>query len=203
MHPDNIATVGGLDMDYMGFIFYPKSKRFVDENIQKIDFENLPKQIRKTAVFVNESIDNISTILQQFPLDAVQLHGSETPDYCGKLQQKGVRVIKAFAVAEHFDFKVTEAYSEVADFFLFDTPTQGFGGSGEVFNWQILENYNGETPFFLSGGIGMHNIEHALAFQHPKLYGIDLNSRLETQPGLKDPKLVQLIINTIRNYERI
>ncbi|MBN2805777.1 MAG: phosphoribosylanthranilate isomerase, partial [Prolixibacteraceae bacterium] len=133
---------------------------------------------------------------QQFHLDALQLHGSETPELCQKLKAKGFRIIKAFNLSKQNDF---EAHAPFCDFFLFDTPSEQHGGTGAKFDWSLLENYQGKTPFLLSGGIGPDDAEEVLQIQHPKLAGIDINSKFEISPGIKDTKQIERFIIQINH----
>ena len=199
--PENIASVASSEVDYMGFIFYRDSKRFVGENFNEASLECIPKNIQKIAVFVNESVTAIHKIAVKYDFDCIQLHGSESPTHCKALKVLGYTVIKAFPMDKNFNFKILKAYELVADYYLFDTPTCSFGGSGNTFSWQLLDQYDGATPFFLSGGLGLHNIYKVLKVCHPRLYGLDFNSCLEIKPGLKDIKEVQLIIHKIKKNE--
>lgn len=180
--------VDSLDgqVDFIGFIFYEKSKRFVT-TIPSIE------GAQKTGVFVNESIEEIVSQIEKHTLDVVQLHGNETPEMCAILKQE-VTVIKAFGVNRSFDFAHTGAYSGKVDYFLFDTKTDLHGGSGKQFDWSVLSKYQGTTPFFLSGGINSESVESIRALDHSKLVGVDLNSGFEHAPGNKDvSKLKQFI----------
>lgn len=173
-------------VDFMGFIFYENSKRFV-ESTPKVQYA------LKIGVFVNALLDEVKDHIRAHALDAVQLHGHESPEMCAQLKQK-VKVIKAFGVNETFDFHSTTAYNEHADYFLFDTKTQLHGGSGNQFDWSLLANYHGTTPFFLSGGIHPKSMEGLKNLRHPQLVGIDLNSGFEQSPGDKIvPELIQFI----------
>ena len=178
----------------MGFIFYPKSPRYA-EPLDIKTLEALPPTIKKIGVFVNEDIENILTIAYKYKLDGLQLHGTELVDMCRKLKKLGYLVIKAFPIAEAYNFKVTKAYEGVCDYFLFDTKTDAYGGSGVKFNWQILKGYKGETPFLLSGGIAVDDAEAIRKIEHPLFAGIDLNSKFELKPGLKNISLLKEFIS--------
>lgn len=195
-YPDNIQAVSALKPDFMGFIFYPKSPRYA-EPLDGKALSFLSPKTKKIGVFVNENMENILTIAYRYKLDGMQLHGSELEDMCSKLKSLRYTVIKAFPIAEAYNFKVTKAYEEVCDYFLFDTKTEGYGGSGIKFNWQILKEYKGETPFLLSGGIESDDIEALQKIDHPKLAGIDLNSKFELKPGLKDVPLLKEFISKL------
>lgn len=146
--PENIIEIGQLQPDYMGFIFYPKSKRFISEDFSMSSIKNLPKSIKKTGVFVNETIETILKKVCKYELNVVQLHGSESVVECQILKENNLEVIKAFSIDETFDFDVLESYQSVCDYFLFDTKSTGYGGSGKTFDWQLLEKYLLEKPFF-------------------------------------------------------
>lgn len=179
----NREAVEKLPVDLLGFIFYPKSKRFVGENTDPGLFHSTKT---KVAVFVDENAFEILGLTKNFGFGFVQLHGKENPKTCRLLKTQGLKVIKAFNLNEDFDFLSLEAYQKSVDFFLFDTKTDLPGGSGKKFNWEILENYSGKVPFFLSGGIGPEDVEAIRSLQHPQLFGIDLNSGFEEEPGVKN-----------------
>src|SRR5690554_959451 len=189
---ENIIQIKELAPDYLGFIFYPKSPRYV-ETLDESLLSLLPP-IKKTAVFVNATLDEVTTIIKQYSFEAIQLHGNEYPDYCSKIKKEGAEIIKAFGIHEMFDWKLLESYLDVVDYFLFDTYTSAHGGSGKMFNWEVLKEYPFEKPYFLSGGIGPENIESALAVQDERLYGLDLNSRFELSPGLKNIELLKTVL---------
>jgi phosphoribosylanthranilate isomerase len=180
--PDNIAALSALQPDYMGFIFWAPSSRYVSEVTPVLD-----KSIKKTGVFVDASVDYIQSSISEHQLQAVQLHGEETPSYCQLVQGFGIEVIKAFSVKDAFDFSMLEAYENSCDFFLFDTKGALPGGNGYTFDWSLLKEYPSQKPFFLSGGIGLENtqeIKELLNTDLP-LYAVDVNSKFEVTPGLK------------------
>ncbi len=188
--PENIRAVAALKPDFMGFIFYPKSPRFA-EPLDVSVLNTLPPTIKKIGVFVNENLENILTIIYKYNLDGVQLHGTELVKMCRELRKAGYIVIKAFPTAAAYNFRVTKAYEGVCDYFLFDTKTDAYGGSGVKFNWAMLDEYKGETPFLLSGGIAADDEEAILKIEHPKFAGVDLNSKFEVKPGEKNVKLLK------------
>ena len=178
----NIAALSELQPDYMGFIFWAPSSRYVSELTPELN-----PSIKKTGVFVDASVDYIQSSIQNHQLHAIQLHGEETPKYCQLIQRFGVEVIKAFSVKDTFDFNSLAAYENSCDFFLFDTKGALPGGNGYIFDWSILKNYPSQKPFFLSGGIGLENtqeIKELLNTDLP-LYAIDVNSKFEIAPGIK------------------
>lgn len=187
---DNIASLLTLSPDRVGFILYPPSKRYVGEEFcmeeAVPDIECGSESYQRVGVFVNSSVDNIVDIAKRNIISSVQLHGSESPEECAKLINSGLEVIKAFSVDNSFDFSTTEAYNNCCSFFLFDTKGVNPGGNGFKFSWELLKGYSGDTPFFLSGGIGLSDVEAIRSFEHPMLAGLDLNSAFEISPALKD-----------------
>lgn len=188
---ENIREVEALGIDLMGFVFWPKSSRYVSERSAY-----LPQETKHVGVFVNEDIEQVKHIAEEFALDFIQLHGSESPEYAQQLRDR--KVIKAFNIATKEDLEATKSYEGVVDYFLFDTKGKSVGGNGEKFDWSILDNYVGETPFLLSGGIGPDDTERVKAFHHPKCTGIDLNSRFEISPAFKDINKLREFIKEIR-----
>jgi len=195
--PSNIRSVGAFLPDFMGFIFYPKSPRYA-EPLDVAVLSAIPSDIKKIGVFVNESLEDILTIAHTYKLDGIQLHGAELVNMCKELKEVGYIVIKAFPVAEAYNFKVTKAYEGACDYFLFDTKTDAFGGSGLKFDWSMLNEYTGETPFLLSGGIAADDAEAILEIVHPKFTGIDLNSKFEVKPGEKNVELLRGFLKELR-----
>jgi phosphoribosylanthranilate isomerase len=198
-YPDNIIEVGALLPDYMGFIFWEKSARYFDGQIP-----TLPKSIKKVGVFVNETVENIIDKVQKHDLQAVQLHGKESVEFClnlkaqlKNLKQVQIEIIKVFSVADDFDFSVLEPFENVCDYFLFDTKGKLPGGNGTTFDWKVLENYPSSKPFFLSGGIGIDEIDavNEIIKTNLPVYAIDVNSKFEIEPGLKN---VQLCKNALQ-----
>lgn len=197
-YAENILALGELNPNMMGFIFYPKSKRFVDKKVLKKSFLEIDKNIAKVAVFVNESAKFIASSLEGLSFDYIQLHGKEPIEEVFKLKTFGYKIIKAFPMSAEFEWSKTNEYEGHCDYFLFDTSTPKHGGSGKQFDWDILKNYHGQTPFLLSGGISIPDMEKIKLFQHPQFAGIDANSKFEIEPGLKDIDLVQKMITDLR-----
>jgi len=181
----NIAAVAELQPDYLGFIFYQKSPRFISEVSAEL-IKYVPSIIKTTGVFVDEEIQIVKQYIIKYNLKAVQLHGKESAIYCQELKSTGVEVIKAFGIDENFDFSSLESYLNEVDYFLFDTQTHAHGGSGKVFDWKLLEKYQFNKTYFLSGGIDLVHIETLKNINDPRLYAIDVNSKFELEPGLKD-----------------
>lgn len=198
--PENIEKVAQLGVDMMGFIFYPKSPRFVS---QSVDRTAADKNVCRVGVFVNESVELISDKIQLFDLNAVQLHGNESRVLCEQLHEQNglLKVIKAISVSTAGDILKYKEYVGAVDYFLFDTKCKTVGGSGQQFDWQVLENYDGDVPFILSGGIGPEDVERIRNFHHPKCIGIDLNSKFEMEPGLKDVEMLKTFLENIENKE--
>lgn len=191
--PENIGKVAAIrEIDLIGLIFYAYSPRFVDST----ETANTITDIRKTSivgVFVNEVPEIIVRKCAEYHLDYIQLHGNESPEYLIdiiKLLHGRVKIIKAFSIRAKEDLQPVSGYEGLCEYFLFDTPTTGYGGSGRTFDWKILQYYSGSTPFLLSGGIGPDSIESLRNFHHRLWAGVDLNSRFELEPGLKDVTLI-------------
>lgn len=189
--PANISDVAALRPDYMGFIFYPKSSRYVNVMPEGLIARLRENGIEPVAVYVDETADAILEQVKLYGFSHVQLHGSETPETCAFLMSQGLSVIKSLPIAEPADLEACAIYEGSCDFFLFDTKTPLYGGSGKTFNWNILYGYEGKTPFFLSGGIGHEDAASIQAFSHSKLEGVDINSRFEISPAIKDVMLVK------------
>lgn len=193
---ENIAAVASLGPQYLGFIFYPKSPRFVGENFDIP--ANLPASIASVGVFVNESSAVIMAKRKSSKLDFVQLHGNESPAQCDELKATGLGVIKVFSIDDKFNFDVTKPYRDVVDYFLFDTKGKYYGGNANTFNWKILSKYDQAVPFFLSGGLSPDNVNTLGDIQKMNLHALDLNSGVEISPGLKDLKKVETIISSYK-----
>jgi phosphoribosylanthranilate isomerase len=190
----NIKDVAMLKPDYLGFIFYAGSKRFVGD---AFDGELITYDAEKVGVFVNEDINLIQQKANAYKIKTIQLHGHETPAFCKQLKEKGFKIIKAFSIDEHFDFKSLQPYKPYCDYFLFDTKGANYGGNGKNFNWDILKKYDNEIPFFLSGGIDMKNAEDIKNIKGLNIHAIDINSCFETEPGLKDIKKISEFISKL------
>jgi phosphoribosylanthranilate isomerase len=197
-HPENIEALARLKPDYMGFICYNLSPRYIADLPAEV-LDTVPESITKTAVFVNEGADKINALVNQFGFNAVQLHGSESPAFCNALRER-VTVFKAFGVDDDFDFAQLNDYVGQVDYFMFDTKTTGHGGSGKTFNWEILNNYKLDVPFFICGGLSPENIATVKEIKHPAFYGVDLNSRFETEPGLKNIDQLREAFNILRAF---
>ncbi len=192
---ENIREVEQLDVDWMGFIFYPKSPRYIGEKP-----EYLPANVKRVGVFVNELLDIVLERATQNQLQILQLHGDESPEYCKALREKSFLVMKSFGIAadQPFPSARVRTYEGVCDYFLFDAKTPLHGGAGKKFDWDILSNYSGKIPFLLSGGISPEDVKAVKSFSHPQYIGIDVNSGFETAPALKDKQLVKTFIERIR-----
>ena len=201
-YPENILEVASLLPDYMGFIFWAKSSRYFDGIIPI-----LPKSIKKTGVFVNETIDVILAKAEKHDLQAIQLHGSESVAFCKELKNKmhtEIEIIKVFSVDDSFDFELLKPYETVCDYFLFDTKGKLPGGNGTTFDWKTLENYPSTKPFFLSGGIGIEELQSVQEILKTNLpiHAIDVNSKFEIEPGLKNVELSKDAIIRISNIKQ-
>ncbi len=191
---DNIEALVKLSPDYIGFIFYPKSKRYAKGVVDKKVLARIPSFIKKVGVFVNYSAEQVDQIMKEYALDVVQLHGDESPEVCQAVKALGYTVIKAFGVDESFDFTSLASYITHCDFFLFDTKGKEYGGHGITYDWSILEKYDQSTPFFLSGGLNASNINEVKTFKNLNIHAVDVNSKFEIEPALKD---VELLKNTV------
>lgn len=189
---ENIRAIEQTKADLMGFIFHPKSPRFVASLP-----EYMPKKQKRVGVFVNASLEQILAKAQKFSLEYIQLHGDEPPAFCSELKNRGLKVIRAQRIANADDIIRAESYN-MADLMIFDTKTELYGGSGKKFNWQLLENYKGCVPFLLSGGIRSDTFEEIKVFFHPQFAGIDLNSGFEISPALKDVGKLNNFIEKIK-----
>ena len=193
---DNIRQVAELKPDYLGFIFYERSKRNFEGIIPEI-----PKGIKKTGVFVNEYLEILVSLAEEYKLEALQLHGDESVTYIQEIKKHlpKVEIIKVFGIKDTFDFSILESYESVVDYFLFDTKGKERGGNGVVFDWTVLKNYPSTKPFFLSGGIGLEEVTAVKEISKTNLpiYAIDVNSKFETEPGLKSIKKLKKFKNEI------
>ena len=196
---EQLSTVNcQLSIDLMGFIFWPKSSRYVSERPAY-----LPTTCKCVGVFVDERIEEVQRIAKEYALDFIQLHGHETPDYIRQLDDQfsiinyQLSIIKAFNIATADDFAACIPYEGLVDYFLFDTKGKSVGGNGEKFDWSVLKAYHGRTPFLLSGGIGPDDATRIKAIRHPRYAGIDLNSRFELSPALKDITVLRKFLNEL------
>lgn len=211
----NIREVSQLGVDMIGMVFYPKSPRYVE--MQSSHAGIIPDYVKediniksakspaRVGVFVDDMVQNIVTRVVNYHLDYVQLHGNEPREMCENLRltldpdiRPGIKIIKAISVSDASDIQKYKEYVGAVDLFLFDTKCKTVGGSGQQFDWQVLEQYDGEVPFLLSGGIGPENASRLHAFHHPKCIGIDLNSRFEIKPGVKDVEKLKGFLNEIQ-----
>jgi len=199
--PGNIQELTVYEPDFMGFIFYPGSKRFVLDP-DPVIFGKIPVGIRKVGVFVNETTEKIKQIVTDLKLDLVQLHGDETPGDCMVLKNSGIPVMKAFRISDTIDQEMLKDFDDSCEYFLFDTGGSGFGGTGKQFDWGVLESIRLTKLFFLSWGIGPEDIAAILDLNLPAMAGIDINSRFEIEPGLKDLDKVSDFIQSIRRKQQ-
>lgn len=195
----NIRSVSKLKPDYLGLIFYPKSPRFVELKKASSILNAFPQKVEKIGVFVNEPLPELINTCNSFKIKTVQLHGSENPGYCSELKELGFTVIKAFGVNEQFDFNQLAPYTNSCDFYLFDTKSEKHGGTGKKFNWQLLQKFDNSKPIFLSGGIGPDDADELLKIEDLNIYALDLNSKFETEPALKNVEFLEKFIKNIRH----
>lgn len=193
--PENILDVAALKPDYLGFIFFEKSPR---------DFKgiipDLSSSIIKTGVFVNATIEFVQEKIKQYSLQAIQLHGQETPEYCQQIKEIDVEVFKVFSIKNDFDFNQLKPFESVVDYFLFDTKGEQPGGNGYVFDWSVLKDYTSKIPFILSGGIGLDEVDAVKQILKSDLpvYALDLNSKFEREPAVKNTVVLKEFLNEIR-----
>jgi phosphoribosylanthranilate isomerase len=192
---ENVLGVAALQPDYMGFIFYQKSPRFVGEDF--LVPEAFPVDIKKVGVFVNETPEKMLALARTLQLDYLQLHGNESVEVCAVIKQAGIGVIKVFSVDDDFDFAVTKPYQSVVDFFLFDTKGKYYGGNAQAFDWSVLQRYDQQIPFFLSGGIAPDNVTNIAALKNMNLHALDVNSGVEVQPALKSIEKINTLITQV------
>ncbi|MCE2997359.1 MAG: phosphoribosylanthranilate isomerase [Cyclobacteriaceae bacterium] len=194
---ENIRSVAQLPVDFLGFIFYAQSPRFVGDHFAMPT--DLPESVRKVGVFVNERTEIILSHVQQYDLDFVQLHGNESVAQCEELFQLNVRVIKAFSVDDKFDFSTTVPFERFVNYFLFDTKGKNFGGNGVTFDWNILRKYQQRVPFFLSGGLNESNVTDLSQLKDLNVFAIDINSGVELEPGKKSVDKIAAVISKINS----
>jgi phosphoribosylanthranilate isomerase len=197
--PQNVEEVSAYLPDYMGFIFYPRSLRYVGGQPDPALFSTVPGEVKKTAVFVNEYYERMIEISGKYAISILQLHGMESPETCHSLRLHGLTVIKVFPGDQVDNLKLLRDYDDAADFFLFDTPVRSLGGSGRKFDWSVLERFSPRKRYFLSGGIAADDADHLKGLSLKGLYAVDINSRFETAPGIKNPEMVGRFIKTLRN----
>lgn len=197
---ENIKALIELKPDFMGFIFYDKSPRFVGNDLDVELMNSIPREIKKVGVFVNATVDFILQNVRKYGLNYVQLHGNEMPDFCRNLRLKGVNIIKAFRVDNDFIFSQVNNYKPHVDFFLFDAKGDGYGGNGISFDWNILKRYDNQKPYFLAGGVSLENI-NVLETITPQPYVLDVNSKFEIEPAIKDIEKLEELLDKIRPVE--
>ena len=198
---DNILSISSLQPDYMGFIFYRNSIRFVGDQFEIP--EELSKKIERVGVFVNQSTQEIMKLSRLHQLDMIQLHGIESPAQCKELRLEGVLVMKALAVEERKDVEHAASYGQYVDYILFDSKGKGFGGNGVPFDWTLLNFFDRSVPFFLGGGISSGNVQNLLPLDKTRLYAIDLNSGIEREPGVKDYQKTREIFGIVDSQNQI
>jgi len=198
---DQLKQLDEIGVDYAGLIFFRQSARYMLDKLLTKDVLDLSLSLQKVGVFVNASEEFINAQVELYGLDLVQLHGDETPAFCKHISST-VSVIKAFRITKYNEQNIDwmiKPYEEVCDYYLFDTNRKGaYGGTGEKFDWQILNNNIISKPFFLSGGIGVADVEKVKAIHHPFLYAVDINSMVETEPGIKDMEQVKMFVQEIK-----
>jgi phosphoribosylanthranilate isomerase len=197
--PVNVKQIAEAKPDFMGFIFYPGSPRYIGIKPEMTLFHNVPPGIKRAGIFLNEDNHKILDLSIRTGLDMIQLHGNESPVSCFQLRSSGLTIIKAFNIGNDFSFESLMQYAPGCDYFLFDTKSEMSGGSGRKFNWGKLEEYSMDKPFFLSGGIGPEDAGVLKSILNRGFFAVDINSRFETSPGIKDVGLIKTFIKEIKN----
>lgn len=197
---EQIGQLVDMGVDYAGLIFYDKSPRYVKGKIEEGEIKSIADKIKLVGVFVNEEEGAVKEIIEKYNLNAVQLCGSESPEYCRNLM-KIADVIKVISVGEEVNLALLKSYENSCHSFLFDTHSKKYGGSGKQFDWKILHNLKISHPFFLSGGISEQDTNEICKFSHPSFFGIDINSRFEREPGIKDIQKIKSFLKEIRKDE--
>ncbi|HVD96768.1 MAG TPA: phosphoribosylanthranilate isomerase [Cytophagaceae bacterium] len=200
-YPENIQAVAAHAPDYLGFIFYEKSKRFVNDLDPRI-VQLVNPSIARVGVFVNHPISFIEQQSKKYGFETLQLHGDETPEYCQQLKEKGYTLVKAFQVGDGFNFAAINPYKSSVDYFLFDTKSEGYGGTGKKFDWKIFKKYDNEVPIFLSGGLDIEHIDEIKKLNYLNIHALDINSKFEIEPGRKNEGKIKLFIDRIRDEIR-
>jgi len=194
----NITQLKGLGLDFMGFIFYDKSKRSIAYGDVDELFVKYVSEAKKVGVFVDSKIEEVIQTINKYGLDLAQLHGNESPAFCKDLKDKGYKIIKAISVLNEMPSDILDTYKDVVDMFLFDTSGKGKGGNGVKFDWQLLADYKLKVPYLLAGGISLEDTSEIKKLDLKMLYGVDLNSRFEIEPGIKDINKVKKFIKDIK-----
>ncbi len=195
----NVKELTQLNPDYIGFIFYPASKRYIGEHIPTEILEIIPATIKKVGVFVNVPLEEIKHIIRTNQLDGVQLHGEESIQYCRSIKETGVFLIKTFGIGDQLNQDLMAPYTTVADYFLFDKSSADYGGTGKKFNWDLLKQYTLAKPVILSGGISPEDMDQLNTLHYKWIHGIDLNSRFENSPGIKNIEHLRKFFEKVRS----
>jgi phosphoribosylanthranilate isomerase len=195
--PDNIQELRGLPINWMGLIFHPLSPRWAPESEREEILANWPGRVKRVGVFVNHSPFQIVQEAAKWKLHYIQLHGPYNAFECGSLKDAGLKLIKVFSPTNDFNWDEVLPYEGIVDYFLFDTSGKFPGGNGFQFDWSLLDDYKGKTPFMLSGGIGPDDAQKVLDYEHPSFRGIDLNSKFEEKPAKKDVESLKNFLETI------
>lgn len=198
--PENLEAVTALGVSHVGFISFPPSSRHIGSDTMRLLSPRVPEGVKKVLVTVNADTLSLAESIDALKPDILQLHGDETPERCAALR-KQAEVWKVFGVDDSFAFDALNDYADVVDAFLFDTRSVKRGGTGKVFNWSLVDSYALDIPFWMSGGIGPEHAARLLTIRHPQLAGIDLNSRFEVSPGVKDPALLEPFITQLKAHD--
>lgn len=194
----NIQLISELAPEFMGFIHHKDSPRDVTNLKMRFIIQGLPDHIEPTAVFVDPELEMVKTKIEDCGYTHVQLHGAESPEFCRNIMSD-VKIIKTFHIDAEFDFAILQDYEQVCDYYLFDTNSSKPGGSGKKFDWDLLKKYYGDKPFFLSGGIGENDVAKIKALVIPTLFAIDVNSKFESEPAIKEMGKLDGFIKAFRD----
>lgn len=201
-NPENLQAIQVFNPDFLGFIFYEKSPRCLDLNRMEKPIQDLETNAEKVGVFVDAPIDQVLAYSQLLGLDYCQLHGGESLDYVKTIKAAGLKIIKVFRIGKAgIQKQQLDAFDGLCDYFLFDTNTKNYGGSGKKFDWAIVNQYKGKTPFILSGGIGPEDAALIKQVDHPMFAGVDLNSRFESEPGIKNTDSLNQFFTALKNQQ--
>jgi phosphoribosylanthranilate isomerase len=195
----NIRELVGIHPDYIGFIFYSGSERYVGNNFDKGILDYIPDSIYKVGVFVKADKNYIIERTKTYGLNLIQLHGGESAEFCREVSHNGIPIIKVFSINEGFDFNSVIPFKQFCKYFMFDTECRTYGGSSRKFNWDSLNQYDNEKPVFLSGGIGPEDADSVKELDNLNIHAVDINSRFEKAPGLKDISQIRKFIKNIKS----
>ncbi|WP_044210779.1 phosphoribosylanthranilate isomerase [Flammeovirga sp. OC4] len=195
----NISDVLTLEPDYLGFIMYPPSSRYIEREDVSFLEQKWNSSTKRVGVFVNETVENILASAKKYHFDVIQLHGSESPEEAKQLKEEGLEIFKVFGIKDEFNFSALTPYEPYIDAFLFDTKSKQHGGTGRTFDWGVLKQYSSTKPFFLSGGVSLENIKDLTILEDLPFKGLDVNSKFEIEPAMKDIAMVTELSDWVKS----